>query len=592
MRISRTRWRLNQRLEVIDWSLIHNCFIIDGDAAMYSHRFKRLICHLPLLLFFLLASLHAQPKSRRSDITIKQLGVVGNNAVRIKRDPASKRLYIVQNNGLIQRVNFGAGGSATFTTVYQPAQDSVNAPLGITFGPDGTMYLTGNDSTGIIGTALVVKGVPDTVGSENRTWSVIARTVGYRYGNIYNHRVNAIILNHTGDSLYVNSGAATDHGELHNGFREAGLTSCIWKLPTSGHDIVLQDNREWLRSNGYLFAEGIRNTFDFAYAGNGDLFGPENSDDRDDPEELNWLREGHHYGFPWRIGGDNTPQQYTPYDPHTDPLLSKNAWGGGNGLLYVTYSEDSTYPAPPDSITFTEPIPNIGPDADKFRDTTTGTVKDASQLGITMTTFTPHLSVDGIVFDRDSILAGDLKGDAFVISFSNSSLITAMNDTSQNLMAIALTKNDTSYTARVTKLVTGFNSPLGIEMVGDTLYVVETGLQYSNNSPKLWQIVLPTSPATSVKEKQNVPVSFALAQNYPNPFNPATVISYQLAVNSFVSIKVYDELGREVARLVNGDQTAGNHSVRWNAANFSSGVYFYDLSAGNFHAVRKMVLMK
>jgi hypothetical protein len=216
-------------------------------------------------------SLNAQPKSKRPDITIKQLGVVGNNTVRIKRDPASGKLYIVQNNGLIQRVNFGAGGAATFTTVYQPSDDSLNAPLGITFGPDGTMYLTGNDSTGVIGTATVVKGVPDRPGSENRTWSVIARTVGYRYGNIYNHRVNGIILNPTGDSLYVNSGAATDHGEMHGGYREAGLTSCIWKLPITGNNIVLQDNREWLRSNGYLFAEGIRNTFDFAYAGNGEI---------------------------------------------------------------------------------------------------------------------------------------------------------------------------------------------------------------------------------------------------------------------------------------------------------------------------------
>ena len=219
-------------------------------------------------------------------------------------------------------------------------------------------------------------------------------------------------------------------------------------------------------------------------------------------------------------------------------------------------------------------------------------MKDASQLGKMVTTFTPHLSIDGIVFDRDSILAGDLKGDAFVISFSNSSLITSMGDTSQNLMAIALTKNDTGYTARVTKLVTGFNSPLGIEMVGDTLYVVETGLQYSNNSPKLWQIILPTPSSTSVRKPQVSPLSFELAQNYPNPFNPATVISYQLAVNSFVTVKVYDELGREVARLVNGDQIAGNHSVRWDASAFSSGVYFYDLSAGNFHTARKMVMMK
>jgi flagellar hook assembly protein FlgD len=70
------------------------------------------------------------------------------------------------------------------------------------------------------------------------------------------------------------------------------------------------------------------------------------------------------------------------------------------------------------------------------------------------------------------------------------------------------------------------------------------------------------------------------------------MINYQLAMNSFVTVKVYDELGREVARLVNGDQSAGSHSVRWDGENFSSGVYFYCLSAGNYHAVKKMVLMK
>ena len=551
---------------------------------------KKVLYTLILFLTIQHAPLTAQPKAKRTDISIKQLAIVGANSVRIKRDPASGKLYIVQNNGIIQRVNLGAGGSATLTTVYQKTDHGLNAPLGITFGPDGTMYLSGNDSTGVIGTATVVKGVPVSPGSETRTWSVIAKTVGYRYGNIYNHRVNAIILNPTGDSLYVNSGAATDHGELHGGYREAGLTSKIWRLPINGNNIVLQDDREWLRSNGYLFAEGIRNTFDFAYAGNGDLFGPENSDDRDDPEELNWIRFGHHYGFPWRIGGDNTPQQFTPYNPHTDPLLSPNAWGGGT--LYTTYSNDPTYPPPPDSITFTEPIPSIGPDADKFRDTTSGAVKDASQLGVMASTFTPHLSIDGIVFDRDSILAGDLKGGALLISFSNSSLITALGDTSQSLMEVALTKTNDNYVARVTKLVTGFNSPLGIELVGDTAYVVETGLQSSNPSPKLWQIILPTGSATSVGAKEKLPVKFGLSQNYPNPFNPATMINYQLAINSFVTLKVYDMLGREVATLVNKEELQGSHTIRWDASRFSSGVYFCKMTAGRFVSTRKLLLMK
>jgi len=93
-------------------------------------------------------------------------------------------------------------------------------------------------------------------------------------------------------------------------------------------------------------------------------------------------------------------------------------------------------------------------------------------------------------------------------------------------------------------------------------------------------------------EKTGIPKVFALLQNYPNPFNPTTVISYQLAVSSFVTLRVYDELGREVVSLVEEEQTAGFHLVRWNAADLSSGVYICELNAGSYHNVKKMVLMK
>jgi len=542
----------------------------------------------------------SQPKVTRSDITIRQAGIVGPNTVRIKQDPGSGNLYVLQNNGIIQRVNLSAGGSASFTTVYQTSDHGLNAPLGMTFGKDGTMYLVGNDSTGQFGTATIVKGVPDAIGGEHRTWSIIAQTVAYPYGNIYNHRMSGIVLNKQGDSLYVNSGAATDHGEMHGGFREVGLTSIILKLPVNGLNIILQNDREWLRSNGLLFAEGIRNTFDLAYGPNGDLFGVENSDDRDDPEELNLLQQGHHYGFPWRIGGDNTPQQFTPYNPHTDPLLSTSAWGGGS--LYTTYSNDPGYPSRPDSIVFTEPIPSVGPDADKLRDTTSGAVRDASALGLTIPTFTPHRSVDGIVFDNDSLLAGNLKGGAFVISFSNSSLITALRDTSQDLLHVALTKQNGQYIAHVTRLISGLNSPLGIERRGNILYVVETGLQGGNSSPKLWVITLPLDAGTGVNGKGSLPAAFTLNQNYPNPFNPSTTITFSVGTTSYASLRVYDLLGREVASLLLEKLSAGEYSRQWNAANMPSGIYIYRLSvvptegrsgqAGTYTETRKLVLLK
>ena len=496
---------------------------------------------LLFFLFFMSGFINAQPVPKRPDITIKSITNVNSTTVRIKYDPVTKHMYILSDDGDIQRVDLNDNGSANLTTLYRTADYSLTQPLGMTFGKDGTMYLVGieiSDTNNSYGVGTIVKGTPDTLGSQNRTWSILAKTVPYTFGHVYNHKMNALIVDTSGQYLLLNSGACTDHGEEREGHREVGLTSIILKLPVNGNNILLQNDREWLRTNGYLFAEGIRNTFDFAYSANGDLFGPENSDDRDDPEELNWLREGHHYGFPWRIGGDNTSQQYHPYDPYTDPLLSPNAWGGGAGMLYQTYSNDPTYPQKPDSITFTEPIPSVGPDADRFRDTTTGNVQDASELGKMITTFTPHRSIDAIVFDRDSILAGDLCGGAFVVAFSNSALITALGDTSQDLLHISLTKNDTDYTAKVTKLISGSDSPLGIEMLGNKLYVVETGLQYpANPSPKLWEITLPEKTATGISRDINIiPASYKLEQNSPNPFHPSTTINYSVQKEGLVKI--------------------------------------------------------
>jgi len=89
-----------------------------------------------------------------------------------------------------------------------------------------------------------------------------------------------------------------------------------------------------------------------------------------------------------------------------------------------------------------------------------------------------------------------------------------------------------------------------------------------------------------------LPDDFALYQNYPNPFNPSTVISWQLAVGSQVSLKVYDVLGNEVATLVNEEKAAGKYQVKFDGSKLTSGVYFYKLSAGAFTDTKKFILMK
>ncbi len=89
-----------------------------------------------------------------------------------------------------------------------------------------------------------------------------------------------------------------------------------------------------------------------------------------------------------------------------------------------------------------------------------------------------------------------------------------------------------------------------------------------------------------------VPKNFVLNQNYPNPFNPSTKITFDLPMNEFVTLKVYDVTGREIAVLVNEKLTAGMKEYEFNAVNLPSGVYFYTIQAGDFKATRKMVLIK
>ena len=88
------------------------------------------------------------------------------------------------------------------------------------------------------------------------------------------------------------------------------------------------------------------------------------------------------------------------------------------------------------------------------------------------------------------------------------------------------------------------------------------------------------------------PGNYLLHQNYPNPFNPSTIITYEIPENSFVSLKVYDLLGREVVSLVNEEKSAGRYDVTFEASDNNSGLYVYILKAGNFTSTKKMLLLK
>ncbi|MGB5529798.1 MAG: T9SS type A sorting domain-containing protein [Ignavibacteriaceae bacterium] len=116
-----------------------------------------------------------------------------------------------------------------------------------------------------------------------------------------------------------------------------------------------------------------------------------------------------------------------------------------------------------------------------------------------------------------------------------------------------------------------------------------------------YQVLFPSPSPPSVEQVPCCPNKFGLKQNYPNPFNPKTVISYQLPVSSYVTLKVYDLLGNEVATLVGEYKPAGEYEVEFSTrshsglsgiSDISSGIYFYQLKAGSFIQTKKMILIK
>ena len=151
-----------------------------------------------------------------------------------------------------------------------------------------------------------------------------------------------------------------------------------------------------------------------------------------------------------------------------------------------------------------------------------------------------------------------------------------------------------------------FYQPSNTFFILNSLYFIDdkTGWIVGGSFVDTGGIVLKTTdsggPIGITPISSSIPKTFSLSQNYPNPFNPSTKIKFEIpmsplserGVGGFITLKIYDILGREITTLVNEPLQPGTYEVEWDSANYSSGVYFYRLSAGNFQQTRKMVLIK
>ena len=135
------------------------------------------------------------------------------------------------------------------------------------------------------------------------------------------------------------------------------------------------------------------------------------------------------------------------------------------------------------------------------------------------------------------------------------------------------------------------NNPFILTAPSEGTYLVNAG--YKDPDPRAWDSVSVVIALTGVGDNTTEPMlTYKLYSNYPNPFNPSTKIKYSVAEKTFVSLKIYDVAGSEVASIINREQAAGDYEIDFNAGSLTSGVYLYKLQTGKFVETKKMILMK
>lgn len=435
----------------------------------------------------------SNPKSLHPDIQISRYVNIGGKAVRIAQDPVSKNLFYSTFDGEIHQIRKDEYGNPHAVKLFSADDHGITRLQGLTFH-DSTMFLVGNirfnNNLGTKGRIMRGKLQPDG----SREWTVVAITaeVGSTK-TLYDHGFNAVIVSQDGKRLIFNSGARTDHGEIQdNGgqypnSRDEALTAVVFDLPIDAVDLQLPNDAAFLAKKGYIFAYGIRNAYDLAYAPNGHLFAVSNSSDYDHPEDMFWLRKGHHYGFPWRMGDTDNPQQNPNWDVENDPLVNKQ----GHAYVVKYFHKDPTFPKPPKGIKFTQPVQNMGPDANFYRDVKTGKIRQGDEK-TTVGTFTAHRSPLGLFFDTDSLLAGEFKGKGFVLSWSNASTSFFMEPFEPYggdllLLDLEYRKDADNYYVRSKRIAAGFDSVSDAVLVGNEVFVVE----HFGKSSSIWKLTLP-----------------------------------------------------------------------------------------------------
>ena len=234
-----------------------------------------------------------------------------------------------------------------------------------------------------------------------------------------------------------------------------------------------------------------------------------------------------------------------------------------------------------------------------FLSTNNGTSWTAINTGLT-TTYVRVLAVSGT-----NLFAGTQGGGVFLSTNNGTSwMAISVGLTNTQVLSLVIsgtnlfagtsgggvflsTNNGTSWTAVNTGLTNTSVNALAVSSNGSG----GTNL-FAGTTSGAWRRPLSEMVISVERLSTDLPTHVSLDQNYPNPFNPATTISFSLPSKSFVSLKVFDALGREVSNLVSEELVGGTYSRRWNAATLPSGVYFYRMQAGDYMETKEMILLR
>ena len=504
-------------------------------------------------------------------------------ASKIAFDPISEHLFYTTAGGDIYEV---LEDSKTDVLRYTATDHGIPKVQGLCF-VDSTVFLSGNIWYPNFGIGLIVKGVLQSNGT--REWTTILTTTTYPTSSASgDHGFTGITADPQKEYLYFSGGSRTSFGEVQSsngtypGLREQAITSKIYRIPIDSANIYLNNDSTWIQSTGYVFAEGTRNAYSMAFNGQNQLFAIDNAGERDDPEELNWIQEGRHYGFPWRIGGNANPLSNPNYDATQDPLINPS----NGAFLAGHFDADPQFPVPPAGVVFTEPIANYGSAADYYKEEGTGQIKKASESGVPVRTFTAHRSPLGLVIDKDEQIGGAYSGNGFVLSFMPGGDSTGFSpispwgsacpfvDPSRELVMLRFAFDSTlnTYGIYTTNVATGFYLPVDAVQVGNAIYVIE-------NNGELWKINFPAA--------QTPPSGFSATNFvYPNP----SANGFNLYFPNPNQQKRHFELLSMDGKVIYKSDDFTTEFYQSDISNFSQGGYYIQLIAdGELIARQKIV---